>query len=256
MTTARKLLDHVTAPAPRYILRLSLLENIFRQKLPAHRYSSIEFGPGLGDVSSYLMHDPQCSELTLVDFSEQTLDMLRQRFKESDAIEYLCADLENLSTGTTFDIVLAFEVLEHIDEDARAFAKLSALTKPQGYFIMSVPAYRKKWQKQDVHAGHIRRYERSELREKLTNAGFGNVQIIDYGFPLTALMYPLRQTLYKPDMGSSLQDRSKKSGISRPLFSRIPLWLLRPFYFPFIRLQDIFINKDLGDGFIAIARKT
>ena len=256
MTTPRKLLDHVTAPAPRYILRLSLLERIFREKLPAHGYSAIEFGPGLGDVSSYLVHNSPCTDLTLVDFSEQTLDMLRQRFKASSSIEYLCDDLENLSTEKTFDIVLAFEVLEHINEDARAFAKLSALTRPEGCFIMSVPAYRKKWQKQDVHAGHIRRYERLELQEKLTNAGFGNVEIIDYGFPLTALMYPLRQTLYKPDTDSSLEDRSKKSGTSRPLFSRIPLWLLRPFYFPFVRLQNIFINKDLGDGFIAIARKT
>ena len=250
-----KLLDHVIAPAPRYILRLSILQTIFARHLPKHDYSSIEFGPGLGDVSRYLAHDPLCKELTLVDFSQETLDMLRERFEDPHTIRFICDELANMPSTKTYDVVLAFEVLEHIEEDAQAIEKLFSLTKPAGQFIMSVPAYQRKWQKQDVNAGHVRRYERADLQSKLANAGFDSIHIIDYGFPLTALMYPFRQTLYKPDTNSSLQERSKKSGITRPFFARFPLWLLYPFYLPFIAMQKLFADKDLGDGFIAIAKK-
>lgn len=251
-----KLLDHVIAPAPRYILRLALLESLFRQHLPAHDFSSLELGPGLGDVSRYLVHDSRCSGLTLVDFSEQTLGMLRERFQDSKNVHYLNKELSELSSSTTFDLVLAFEVLEHVEEDIQALKTIYGLIKSDGQFIMSVPAYQKKWQIQDITAGHIRRYERDELHSKLVSAGFSNIEIIDYGFPLTALMYPFRQALYKPETQISLQERSKISGISRPFFSRFPLWFLYPVYLPFIYLQKIFINKDLGDGFIAIAKKT
>ena len=251
-----KLLDHVIAPAPRYILRLSLLEEIFAHNLPQQSFSIIEFGPGLGDVSHYLAHDSACTELTMVDFSDRTLDMLRERFHGLKNTHFINDELAQLTLEKTFDVVLAFEVLEHIEDDNQAFEKIFSLTRAGGQFIMSVPAYQKKWQKQDVYAGHLRRYERQELQTKLRDAGFTDVQIFDYGFPLTALMYPFRQMLYKADANSDQQERSKKSGIDRPVFSRLPADFLYFLYLPFIKLQKLFINKDLGDGFIAIAKKT
>ena len=250
-----KLLDHVIAPAPRYILRLSLLEGVFAKHLPENEYSLIEFGPGLGDVSHYLAQDPLCRELMLVDFSQTTLDMLRERFRDSKITRFSSDDVSELPSGKTFDLVLAFEVLEHIDDDIGSLRRIFDLTAAGGQFIMSVPAYQKKWQTADVYAGHFRRYERAELQQKLEDSGFTNIEIVDYGFPLTALMYPFRQAFYRPDTNSTLKERSKQSGITRPFFASIPLWLLRPFYAPFIFLQRMFMNRNLGDGFIAIAKK-
>ncbi|MFT5173435.1 MAG: SAM-dependent methyltransferase [Gammaproteobacteria bacterium] len=249
------LLEHVIAPAPRYILRLSLLEGIFAKHVPKNDYSLIEFGPGLGDISHYLAQDPSCRELTLVDFSQTTLNMLRERFRDSKITRFSSDDISEVPSGKTFDLVLAFEVLEHIDDDIGSLHRIFDLTAAGGQFIMSVPAYQKKWQKIDAYSGHFRRYERAELNQKLKDSGFSSIEIVDYGFPLTALMYPFRQAFYRPNTSSSLKERSKKSGITRPFFASIPLWLLRPVYAPFIFLQRMFINRDLGDGFIAIAKK-
>ncbi len=250
------LFSQVIAPAPRYMLRLNLLHRLFKQHLPQTDFSAIEFGPGLGDVSFFLAQKPHCRGITLVDFSEQTLKLLEQRFSDFDDICYLRQGIDELSLDKHYDVLLAFEVLEHIVEDEKALRKIYQLLNPAGQFFMSVPAYQSKWQKQDEYAGHVRRYEREELQQKLTNAGFSDVEIFDYGFPLTSIMYPFKQASYKPNTETTLEERSAQSGIDRPFFSRIPLALVLPIYLPFLWLQDLFINRDLGDGFIAIAKKT
>lgn len=250
-----RLIGHVSAPAPRYLLRLSVLEKIFAEHLPADDFSVIEFGPGLGDVCSFLKNNPRCKEISLVDFSKETLEALQTRFSEAENIRYLNDDLKNVPEDESYNLILAFEVLEHIVEDVQAFAKLFALTSVGGQFIMSVPAYQKKWQKQDEYAGHVRRYERDELQAKLSNAGFSQIEIIDYGFPLTALMYPFRQAIYNPDVSSSRRQRTQRSGTDRPFFSRFKVGVLYPLYLPFIVLQNKYLNRDLGDGFIAIAKR-
>ena len=250
------LFQHVTAPAPRYMLRLALLRKLFKQLLPSTPYSCLEVGPGFGDVSHFIAGDPNCHSLTLMDFSADTLACLQDRFGTSPRINYLQNDLADVESTRCYKFVMAFEVLEHVVEDKLAIEKLYSLTETDGYFLMSVPAYQRKWQKQDEYAGHVRRYERQELQDKLAAVGFVDIRVIDYGFPLTALMYPFKQASYKPDNDSSLEERSKQSGIDRPFFSRLPAWLLLPVYYPFMLLQVLFRNSELGDGFVAVARKS
>ncbi len=250
-----KLLRNVLAPAPRYILRLSILEKIFQHQLPLKKFTSIEFGPGLGDVSYSLAKENYCKSITLVDFSKPTLDSLRARFAGYENIHYENNGIDEQPLEKKFDVALAFEVLEHIEEDEKSIKKIYQLLQPEGKFILSVPAYQRKWQKQDEYAGHVRRYEREELYTKLERAGFTDIEILDYGFPLTALMHPFKQHIYKPNTSSSLEERTKKSGTDRPFFSKIPLKLILPLYLPFIFIQRWFINKELGDGFVAVAKK-
>lgn len=63
----------------------------------------------------------------------------------------------------TFDLVVALDVLEHIEEDQAAFDTMVALLTPGGSLLVTVPAIGRLWGRHDQRLGHIRRYDRRDL---------------------------------------------------------------------------------------------
>ena len=252
-----KFFKHISAPAPRYMMRLVILYGLFKKHLPRTKFSAIEFGPGLGDICSYFNDLSNCVSIKAIDYSEKTIQYLSNRFSNNhEKLQYELGTIIETPLHKKIDILLAFEVLEHIKDDELSIKHLHQMLSSNGVLFISVPAYQKKWQKQDVYAGHYRRYERKELHTKLSSVGFSNIEIIDYGFPLTSIMYPFKQMAYRSDKEKSKTERTQNSGVERPLFSKIPTWLIIIAYFPFFILQWLFINRSLGDGFIVIAKKS
>lgn len=70
------------------------------------------------------------------------------------------------------DLVVAFDVLEHLDDDAAAAAEVLRVLRPGGTFLVAVPADMRLWSEHDVAVGHVRRYSRPGLLDLLTGAGF------------------------------------------------------------------------------------
>lgn len=71
----------------------------------------------------------------------------------------------------TFDVVSAFDVVEHCADDVRALAELTRVLTPGGRMLLSVPAYQWAWSDHDVQAGHHRRYTRPELVRLVEGVG-------------------------------------------------------------------------------------
>ena len=63
-----------------------------------------------------------------------------------------------------YDLIGAFDVIEHIDDDAAVLASIAAKLKPGGKFVMTVPAHQWMWTAHDVVNHHKRRYSRRSLR--------------------------------------------------------------------------------------------
>lgn len=72
----------------------------------------------------------------------------------------------------TFDLVSAFDVLEHCEPESGALGELHRVLTPRGRLLLSVPAYQWAWSDHDVAAGHHRRYTRDRLVGALEGAGF------------------------------------------------------------------------------------
>lgn len=83
-----------------------------------------------------------------------------------------------------FDLVCAFEVIEHIEEDEMALSEIYRVLKKNGTFIFSVPLFMKYWSAWDELAGHKRRYEPDELEEKLKRIGLFIEKFYTSGSPL------------------------------------------------------------------------
>jgi SAM-dependent methyltransferase len=94
------------------------------------------------------------------------------RRRVGDHAELLQATLEQLTYANEFDVVGAFDVLEHIDDDRQAIAGLARLAKPGGILVVTVPQHMWLWSGADEVAQHRRRYRRGELEVKVVAAGF------------------------------------------------------------------------------------
>jgi SAM-dependent methyltransferase len=74
-------------------------------------------------------------------------------------------------TDGAFDVVSAFDVVEHCDDESLALSELARVLAPAGRLLVSVPAYQWAWSHHDVRAGHYRRYTRSRLVSLVERAG-------------------------------------------------------------------------------------
>lgn len=254
-TSNNSIHKYITAPAPRFVLRLFVLDKLFAKYISGSNKSFLEIGPGRGDVCAYLIEHPSIAKGTAVDLSDKSVEILKSRFKKTINLEIFCHDIAHNNLDGSFDYIVACEVLEHIDDDVGFLKKINALLNPNGYLFLSVPAYMKKWQKQDVHSGHVRRYEKAEIQEKLSDAGLVALNVLDYGFPLTTLLYPFRQLYYKDDENRSKIEKTKSSGTERALFSKVSPDLSLPLYYPFALIQRLFYKFEFGDGLIIVATK-
>jgi len=81
----------------------------------------------------------------------------------------------------SFEVVTAFDVIEHCDPEERAVEELSRVLAPGGRLLVSVPAYQWAWSDHDVDNGHHRRYTRRRAVAALERQGL-TVQRATYGF--------------------------------------------------------------------------
>jgi SAM-dependent methyltransferase len=81
-------------------------------------------------------------------------------------------DARSLSIEGAFDVVGAFDVLEHIDRDEEALQAMFTALRPGGGLVVTVPQHRWLWSDADEFAGHARRYTRRELTQRMVEVGF------------------------------------------------------------------------------------
>ncbi len=70
-----------------------------------------------------------------------------------------------------FDVVTAFDVLEHCEPESQAMSELARVLRPGGRIFVAVPAYQWAWTTFDVEIGHYRRYTKRRLVASLERAG-------------------------------------------------------------------------------------
>ncbi len=80
-----------------------------------------------------------------------------------------------------FDLVAAFDVIEHVSDDAAAFGELARVCREGGVLLLSLPLHPQSWTAFDDLVGHCRRYEPADLLAKLAEHGFEAEQSAPFG---------------------------------------------------------------------------
>jgi SAM-dependent methyltransferase/glycosyltransferase involved in cell wall biosynthesis len=155
-----------------------------------------------------------------------------------------------------FDLVCAFEVLEHIEDDATTLKEWATRLRPGGWLMLSVPAHQRRFAPADQMAGHFRRYDPEGMAALLTSCGFTDIRIREYGFPLGYLLEAARNQIARRRLaaspGQSLAERTAGSGrLLQPsggAIGAVNRWGTAPFRV----VQRAFPNT--GTGLVVLAR--
>lgn len=189
-----------------------------------------------------------------IDISPGAREHLAQRFRGRTNPTFEICDFDQVQE--TFDAVLAFEVLEHIEDDDGTVRRWKELITPGGHLFLSVPAHARQWTSHDEAAGHFRRYEREPLRALLERHEMRVVCMNCYGYPLANLLAPLNLLAHRDWRKiKTAADRTKHSGISRNVAHRLR-WFCNPAtMWPWCQIQRLFFNTELGNGYFVVAQR-
>jgi SAM-dependent methyltransferase len=86
-----------------------------------------------------------------------------------------------------YDLIGAFDVIEHIDDDQAAIESIATRLKPSGKFVMTVPAHQWMWSAHDVVNHHWRRYSKRRLKSLIENSPL-KLERVGY---FNSLLFPL-----------------------------------------------------------------
>lgn len=118
-----------------------------------------------------------------VDVSDDAIDFMKQAGYKVKKVEGIKLPYKDNS----FDLVAAFDVLEHIEHDEEALKEWLRVLKPGGYVVMTIPAHQWLWSAHDTSLHHFRRYTTKEVKNKAKNAGL-HPKKVSYAFAFSLPM--------------------------------------------------------------------
>ena len=157
-------------------------------------------------------------------------------------------DLFNPPFHETFDVICLFDVLEHLQEDKQAMEGLKKMLKPGGKIILTVPAHQWLWSRDDVLAGHKKRYTKAELKEVFDSCGLQSI-LLTYFF-IFILPFLFLRTIVKKDRGQPIQGNERVDFRIPPSINQV-FHLLTKLEFSL----DWLLPNVMGGSLIGIARK-
>jgi SAM-dependent methyltransferase len=127
--------------------------------------------------------------------SELFIEALPIAAGRNPGAELVQMDARAIPYVEAFDVVGAFDVLEHVVDDERVIANLYAAARPGGPVMATVPQHPFLRSAFDEIGHHVRRYARDELQRKLTAAGFTLVRSTSFVSPLLPIMVLSRRRI-------------------------------------------------------------
>lgn len=136
--------------------------------------------------------------------------------------KFMQMDARSIPFENEFDVIGAFDVLEHIKEDEKVLAQMCISLKPEGLILITVPQHAWLWSPIDEYACHERRYAASDLHQKIEAAGFRVIRSTSFVTTLLPAMMISRFNQKKiSDIRFDATAELKISPILNALFSKM-----------------------------------
>ncbi len=221
--------------------RSDLINWALDKQFPAAE-SFLELGCGTGYVVDRVRQIHPDWRLVGTELFEEGLDKARIRMPAG--VELRQMDATQVPYDAEFDVVGAFDVIEHIEPAPEVLAGMFRAVKPGGGLLITVPQHKWLWSEADVAAHHVKRYTKKELRAEITAAGFEVVRIASFVSVLLPAMMASR--LLKKDAGNVEEELDMAAPINKACYAvmRLESALIRAG-----------INFPAGGSLLAIARR-
>lgn len=179
-TLARIELEHFW-----FVARNKLITGLAQKYFPrAQRF--LEIGCGSGTVLGAVARMKPWQALVGSELQPAGLRIARERL--GDRAQFVQMDARHIPADAAFDLIGAFDVIEHIEEDEAVLKAIHGALGPGGGAIIAVPQHPWLWSAVDDFSHHVRRYRRGELESKLKAAGFEVIFSSSYTSVLLPLM--------------------------------------------------------------------
>ncbi len=172
-----------------YQARRAITERVFWEKLPAKNLKILSVGCGTG---AELEHIQQFGNVVGVDIDPQVVSFCRAKGFEVIEADILSTQLPPES----FDVVVAMDVLEHIQEDYKALERLVYAVKKGGLLLITVPALECLWSSFDEEGDfpHVRRYTKKSLTDLIRSQSLQIKKLSYYNSFLFPIAYLMRKS--------------------------------------------------------------
>lgn len=213
-----------------------------------HIQNFLEIGCGTGFVLSGIHRAFPDLHLSGAEYYPSGLSFAQSRVPDATFYQL---DARAMPFEHEFDVIGAFDVIEHIKEDELVLSEVFKALKPGGGVLLTVPQHKFLWSVADEYKHHERRYARQELVDKLRSAGFEVVHATSFVTFLLPVMYlsRLTQNTYK-QQSDNVPDRMTELDIS-PLANS----LLKPVMRVEIAAIQRQVRLPMGGSLLIVARK-
>lgn len=228
-----------------FLARNAILADVLRRRFPAPG-RVLEIGCGTGFVMAGMRAAFPQASFSGSDIFTEGLAFAAQRAPGAFLFQM---DARRIPFFEEFDLIGAFDVLEHIEEDEAVLAQMYQACKPGGGIVLTVPQHRWLWSRVDDFAHHKRRYTRAELAEKTARAGFR----VEYATSFVSLLLPLMLfSRGQKKSGASMEEQMEAVGLKVGRLTNAALRAIMRVEQVLIRLG---LSFPLGGSLLLVARK-
>lgn len=156
-----------------FVAREEILSNYIEQlikqeKLPSADLKILNVGCGPGRSSEYLS---KFGKVTSIEYDKFCCEFA----SEKTGLEIINGSITELPfSDNSFDLVCAFDVIEHVEADQLAVNELKRVTKNESLILITVPAFMSLWSHHDVINHHFKRYKIKEVNQLFDSTNNGN----------------------------------------------------------------------------------
>lgn len=146
----------------------------------------LDFGTGTGETTLYILKNYNINNITAIDYSENRIKQLQKYTKKYNNLQCINMDvnyyIEEYNNYNKYDIIFAFEIIEHLENPREVISKLKNFLKDGGKIIGTIPLQNKP---NDVHLSAFKSIDEVEkmLSVKVTDKftlRFGNQLVFYY----------------------------------------------------------------------------
>ena len=217
-------LEHFDAASNFRKYQISLIKDYLNGSL-------LEVGAGKGGLATNYIN--LLDDITLIEPDKKLYNFLKKKFKKKRI------SIQNKSIQKVkkkYDVIIYFDVLEHIKKDFQEIEVASKKMNKDGYLIFSVPAFQYFYSDFDRSVGHFKRYNKNDF---LTFSKKNNLQI--------------KKLVYYDSIGFFFLLFNKIFSLKHSnLKSKVFLWNL---LIPLSKILDIVLLNFIGKSLLCVFKK-